>query len=207
MNEQSPFESSAPLPSNAAGGSVNLSKSEAPPGAPATGNDVDANADSTGAAPNPVLALVAARNSGANWFFWIVGLSVINTLIALTGNEWGFSLGLGSTLLSDGLAQEAITEGSASSVRFIALGVDLLIFAFYAMCGIKAMRGATWAFWLGLVFFALDTLLMLAVKEWLGVALHAWALISMWSGLSANQKLKRLQMAQQLAGAPTPWSG
>ena len=228
MNEQSPFQSApanaslngAPasaLPSSA----VNLSKAAAPIAAPdgtltasATSGSAVAPASSpaTGAAPaenemSEVESLVAMRGKGASWFFWIVGLSIINTIIASFGSDSGFSLGLATTLLSDGLASESIKEGSAGSARFIALFFDLLVFAFYAFCGVKAMRGASWAFVLGLVFFALDTLIMLAVQEWLGVALHVWAIISLWSGLSANNKLKKIQLAQAQAAAPNPWSG
>ena len=218
MNEQSPFQSSEPAmaqPSTAAA-PVNLSKPTAPLAAPdgtlATPDAAAAPASATGEAPDgeavsAVDALIGARAKGASWFFWIVGLSIINTIIASFGSDSGFSLGLASTLLSDGLASESIKEGGAGSARFIALFFDLIVFAFYAMCGIKSMQGASWAFVLGLIFFALDTLMMLAVQEWLGVALHVWALISIWAGLSANNKLKKLQREQSAAAAPNPWSG
>lgn len=34
-------------------------------------------------------------NSGAGWFFWIAGLSVVNSAISLLGGGWSFVLGLG----------------------------------------------------------------------------------------------------------------
>ena len=148
-------------------------------------------------------SLISARNSGANWFFWIVGLSVLNTLISLTGTEWGFSLGAAATQIADVFAGE-----SGSFVgRVFALGFDVLVFGFYVMCGVQAMRGATWAFVLGLVVFALDTLLMAVAQEWIGLALHAWAMFSIFTGLMANNNLKKWQAAQVAANAPHPWSG
>jgi hypothetical protein len=36
---------------------------------------------------------------GANWFFWIAALSLVNSIISLYGGGWGFSIGLGFTQL------------------------------------------------------------------------------------------------------------
>ena len=89
-----------------------------------------------------------------------------------------------------------------------ALGFDVLVFGFYALCGIQAMRGATWAFVLGLIFFALDTLLMLVTQQWIGLLLHGWAIFSISTGLIANTNLKKLQIAGAGANvASNPWSG
>ncbi len=166
----------------------------AAPGAPSTGESVPL--------PSQADELIGARNSGANWFFWIVGLSVINTLISLTGTDWGFSLGVAATQVADFLAY----DGKSALGRVFALGFDVLVFGFYAFCGIQAMRGATWAFVLGLVFFALDTLLMLLMQQWIGLLLHGWAIFSIFTGLIANTNLKKLQLAQA-NDAPNPWSG
>ena len=170
----------------------------AAPGAPSAGE----------AAPLPHQAaeLMAARNSGANWFFWIVGLSIINTLISLTGTDWGFSLGVAATQVADYLAY----DGKSALGRVFALGFDVLVFGFYALCGVQAMRGATWAFVLGLIFFALDTLLMLFMQQWIGLLLHGWAIFSIFTGLIANTNLRKMQLAgagAQANAAHNPWSG
>ena len=151
--------------------------------------------------PSQAGELISARNSGANWFFWIVGLSIINTLISLTGTDWGFSLGVAATQIADYFA----FEGQSTMGRIFALGFDVLVFGFYALCGVQAMRGATWAFVLGLIFFALDTLLMLLMQQWIGLLLHGWAIFSIFTGLIANTNLRKLQLAPPSA-APNPWS-
>src|SRR4051794_33834386 len=46
-------------------------------------------------AGNP--ALEKQIKSGADWFFWIAGLSLVNSFVALSGKGWGFILGLGIT--------------------------------------------------------------------------------------------------------------
>ena len=40
-------------------------------------------------------ALVAQQRSGAQWFFWIAALSLVNSVIAIAGQEWRFIIGLG----------------------------------------------------------------------------------------------------------------
>src|SRR5438270_4545311 len=42
--------------------------------------------------------------SGANWFYWIAGLSLLNTIIFMAGSDWHFVAGLGITQLIDAFA-------------------------------------------------------------------------------------------------------
>src|SRR5688572_28411552 len=42
--------------------------------------------------------------SGASWFYWIAGLSIINSIAALSGAGWGFIVGLGVTQIVDEFA-------------------------------------------------------------------------------------------------------
>ena len=46
-------------------------------------------------------ATEALLKSGASWFYWIAGLSLINSFIALSGSDYGFILGLGITRIID----------------------------------------------------------------------------------------------------------
>src|SRR5207253_1864194 len=51
----------------------------------------------TGATGEERKTLERQRRNGAQWFYWIAGLSLINAAIALAGQEWRFILGLGVT--------------------------------------------------------------------------------------------------------------
>ena len=44
--------------------------------------------------------------SGADWFFWIAGLSIINSIILLAGGQWSFIVGLGITQIIDTIGLE-----------------------------------------------------------------------------------------------------
>jgi hypothetical protein len=41
--------------------------------------------------------------SAARWFWWIVALSIINTILLHSGSETSFVMGLGFTLVADAL--------------------------------------------------------------------------------------------------------
>jgi len=42
--------------------------------------------------------------SGANWFYWVAGLSLINTIMIFAGAKWGFAIGLAITQIIDVVA-------------------------------------------------------------------------------------------------------
>ena len=69
--------------------------------------------------------------SGANWFIWIAGLSLVNSVLFVAGSDWAFFLGLGATQFSDAFGKEIIT-GTAGEV--VALVVDVVIAAIFVHC-------------------------------------------------------------------------
>ena len=138
------------------------------------------------------------RNKGASWFYWIVGLTLINTIILQSGWDFNFWLGATVSVFADAFAA---ASGSASA-RILSLGFDVIVIGFYAMCGVMSYRGASWAFILGLVFFALDTILLVLLLQPIGILIHGWALYCIFSGLMANNNLQRLQREKAITGFP-----
>ncbi len=138
-----------------------------------------------------VVQLALARNSGAKWFYWIAALSLINSLLMSFGADFSFGLGLGSTLLVDAVAKDLITKqpSLASGARLMEVVLDFLIIGCFALFGSQALRGKKWAFICGGLLLALDTLLVLISTLWFSVAIHIWALIAIYAGYTANQKI------------------
>ena len=100
------------------------------------------------------LRLERQLKSGANWFFWIAALSLINSLISVVGGDWNFILGLGVTQVIDVIAAVIAEEASsdvATVVRAIALFIDLGVLAAFVVLGIFARRGNKWFFIFGMV--------------------------------------------------------
>lgn len=145
--------------------------------------------------PGSMQYAVAERQTqqGGSWFFWIAGFSIVNSLIALSGQQIHFVIGLGTTELFDSLSSHGgiLPKGAA-------LALDILAAGFYVLYGFFARKGAKWAFLTGMVFYTLDGLLLLALKDWLSVAFHAYALYRIFQGFQGAQALSLLR-AQQAA--------
>lgn len=140
--------------------------------------------------------------SGANWFFWIAALSIVNSAILLAGSEWGFVIGLAITQLFDGIAhaiaQEAPDAGTV--VKLVAFGLDLIAAGIFVGFGVLARMRHTWAFVVGMVLYAMDGLLFLLLGDLLSTAFHGFALYCMWNGMKALGALK--QLAAEAAPPP-----
>jgi hypothetical protein len=122
--------------------------------------------------------------TGGAWFYWIAGLSMINSVIVLTGSNWGFVLGLTMTQVIDYVCRGIATEFGWGA-KIFALVLDLAIAGFFVALGVLARRRRTWPFVVGLVLYGIDTLLALFTGIWLGVLWHAWALTCIVIGLRA----------------------
>ena len=150
--------------------------------------------------PGAMQQAVAAKQtqSGGDWFFWIAGFSVVNSVLAQANASIHFVIGLGST--------EVIDSGALGLPKGAAIALDLLAAAFYVLYGFFARKGARWAFIVGAVFYLLDGLLLLTFKDWLAVAFHAYALYRIFQGFQAAQQLAflRKQSAGFAAGGYVP---
>lgn len=134
--------------------------------------------------------------NGANWFYWVAGLSIINTVIALLGKDWVMLFGLGATMIFDSLIREVGTKAA-----IIGLPINLFIACVYVLFGYCASQRMRWAFITGSLFYVLDALLMMGAGYWIGVLFHAWVLFGIRRGMNADTTARRLeaQLLQQTA--------
>jgi hypothetical protein len=149
--------------------------------------------------PGDVAAAEFAKNTrafrnGANWFYWIAGLSIVNSLVSLAQGTLGFIVGLGVTQVVDAIARAILAENTeaAGMVRIIALGASVFFAGFFALFGWLANRGQGWALLVGMVLYLLDGLLFVLVQDWLSLAFHGFALYCMFQGYTALRRLKAL---------------
>ena len=126
--------------------------------------------------------------SGGSWFFWIAGLSLINSIAVFSGSEYGFIVGLSITQILDHLLQ-----GAGGNARVIALVLDVIAAGVFVLFGVFACKRHVWAFIVGMVFYAGDTLLTMVLGLWLGVAFHAWVLFSLFIGVKAAMQANKLE--------------
>ena len=130
-------------------------------------------------------AAAARLKSGASWFYWIAGLSLINSIAALAGQGWRFFFGLGITQLFDVIANEF-----GSSGKMIALLLELAVAGTFVLFGVFANQRHLWAFIVGMVLFALDGVLFVIARDWVGVGFHAFALYCLFRGVQACRQLR-----------------
>jgi len=145
------------------------------------------------------LALEHRMKSGGGWFYWIAGLSIINSIIILSGSNWHFLAGLGIT---DIISVFAMKAGSAGTI--IAIALDAIVAAVFIMFGAFATKRQTWAFAVGMTFYGLDALLLVPLQMWLGVAFHAFVLFQIFKGMQASNELKELEANMPVTIVATP---
>jgi hypothetical protein len=138
------------------------------------------------------LKIATQFKSGASWFFWIAGLSLINSIILLAGGQWNFIVGLGITQIIDSIGVK-IAEQSGFIGNIVAFIFDILVAGIFILFGVLARKGYNEAFIVGMVLYALDGLLFLLVKDYLGLGFHVFALFFIYSGFKANKLLKSME--------------
>jgi hypothetical protein len=135
------------------------------------------------------LAAAVAVKRGANWFYWIAGLSLVNTIVAITGGNFHFVLGLGIT--------EAFRSPQARMVGYF---IDMLVLGFFLMCGYMAGKFHKWAFVMGMGFYALDAALTAMAQDWISFAFHVYAIVCIWRGFSQVNAAKENAQVAVLSG-------
>ncbi len=168
-------------------------------------NDVtmpDAEHDETGALQDEAGAqqveielAVEQLRRGGNWFYWLAGLSMVNSLVAVFGGEWRLLFGLGITQFVDGFGLAFIAEepGSTTIIRSVVFVINLSIACAVASFGLLANKARSWVFMLGMVIYVVDALLLVLIADWLSVAFHVWVLFALFGGLKASLLINKMR--------------
>jgi hypothetical protein len=152
--------------------------------------------------PDPDWAVRAKR--GANWFYWIAGLSVVNSVLFTAGANVHFLAGLGITEIVDALFDGVIAGGASPAFRAFAILFDLVFVIGFALCGYFANKFSRTVFIIGIVAYALDALIVLALGAFAMLAFHAFALYSLIVGFLACRKIKAYKPAKPALPDPAP---
>jgi hypothetical protein len=134
--------------------------------------------------------------SGANWFYWIGGLSVLNSLIFIFGGGLSFVVGLGITQLVDVLASiisESAQTDAASLIRTIGLVINIGIALGYVAFGILASRKQRGAIITGMIFYALDAVILFVFGDYISTLFHLLVLPGLYNGLKGCKQLADLE--------------
>lgn len=156
--------------------------------------DVEESADAE------ILNLEKQTETGANWFFWIAGLSLFNSILFLANIQWAFFFGLGITQVID-LIVLGLGENTGYVARIVAFGLDVIVASVFVLFGFLSRKRYHWAFIAGMILYALDASLFLLVKDFFSVAFHALALYGIFCGFKASRTLRiKLQSRTLIPG-------
>ena len=142
--------------------------------------------------PDPIK--VAAMRRGANWFYWIAGLSAVNSLIFALGGKVSFIIGLCYTQIVDAFSDAAVASGGPTFLRALAMVFNIAIVGFFALVGYYANRSFKTAFMIGIAVYSIDALLWLLYGGYLEIAFHIYALFFIIRGFLACRELSRTPM-------------
>ena len=120
--------------------------------------------------------------SGARWFWWIAGLSLVNVVMFYSGSNTNFVIGLAMTAL--------VTVAFAGNLP-VAIGLAGFTIAFYVVVGLYAQRNKLWAFYLGLAVYVLDALIYVYLQDWMSVGFHGLAAFFIFKGVARARELGR----------------
>lgn len=118
-----------------------------------------------------------AVKKSANWFYWIAGLSLLNSMSILMDSNFGFSFGLGFTQLFDGFL-----IGISGGYNVWSLIPSIVFSAIFVLIGYYANNYSKVAFIVGMAIYSIDTILFLMVPDYLSIGLHVFALIMIYNG-------------------------
>jgi hypothetical protein len=147
------------------------------------------------------LRLEGRAKNGASWFYWIAGLSILNSIILIAGGTFTFIFGLAFTQVIDVLA--ALIESdlgleSPGMISFLGFGFDIAVAGAFAAIGYLSRKRNRGVYIFGCVLFAADALVSLFFRDWLGALFHIFVLLGLWGGLKAMRALAPVE-----AGAAT----
>ena len=117
--------------------------------------------------------------SGANWFYWIAGMSILNEIFLQIQSGWSFAIGLGITQLLNAIFRNGVGSIIAT----------VILSGLFVLFGKMAHQGRRWAFITGIIIYSLDGILFIIVKDYVGLGLHVFALFYVYRGLRAYNNL------------------
>ncbi len=145
-----------------------------------------------------IVTLTRRAKIGADNFYWIAGLSIVNSFISAFGGSLTFVIGLGITQSVDAFVYLFTKEVSNATLLFKGIGLvlSILICGVFALFGFFSGKTHRWVFITGIALYAFDSVLMLVFQNWIGFFFHLYFLWGLWNGLRALNQLQEFNATQ-----------
>lgn len=158
---------------------------------------------------NTILRADMVYRSGSRWFFWIAGLSMLNSIVFRMEGSITFLGSLGVTQIIDIMSRIYVEEGIFENANMVSGFSILVIFFFSALFvifGLLTRKKKQWAFLVGTILYVIDALILVLIQDYINAAFHGYILFSLFRGWKAIQDLRN---AKELSDfdPPPPSSG
>ena len=131
--------------------------------------------------------LLKRIKGGISWFYWFIGLSILQTALQtglpFFGIEMPFSLGLGLTFV---LIPSVYELTNSLALTLILNALPIAILAIVAHLARKSL--AAYAF--GIALMIADLGVYIAIPDWIGIGIHTLALLFFVRGFLALREVK-----------------
>lgn len=136
----------------------------------------------------------AQLKSGANWFYWIAGLSLINSAIFIFGGNVNFIAGLAYTQLIDAIFDASVSQGAPSGILAVAAVIDLVVVVVFALIGYFSNKAINAVFIGGMLIYAVDGVIWLLLGSLFAAGFHVFALVMIFRGFMASREINRINV-------------
>ena len=127
--------------------------------------------------------------SSGTWFWWIAGLSAVNSIAVMLKLQYSMLLGLGIGQIIDAIFLSMSADPSMLARGFhIALSASVA--GIFVTLGYYARRFSSKAFVIGIILYALDALIFVFTGDWVAVGFHGFVLFMLWGGFSVLSALQ-----------------
>lgn len=143
-------------------------------------------------------------NRSTSWFYWIGGLSILNSIILAFDGGFNFVIGLGITQIVDGFAWGMVQEGAPETVRYVALAISICVSIVFALFGLAGSKRILSVYIFGMVLYALDGLIFLAFQDWFPFGFHVFALFGLFKAIGNVKLYRELEANPPTTSETTP---
>ncbi|GAA0182104.1 hypothetical protein SH2C18_45380 [Clostridium sediminicola] len=138
------------------------------------------------------LRLERQFKNSMGWFFWIAGLSLINSICFLFDLGFNFVIGLGITQIVDLFSYE-FSYYYGNTALIVGIIINIILIGIFIVFGKLANNGKKWAIILGMIVLGLDTLVFIYIQDFISIGFHIWVLYSIYKGIGALKKLESME--------------
>lgn len=151
--------------------------------------------------------VIRRAQKACGWFAAIAVFSLINSLLIFFKSRISFLIGLGITMVIDGLIavlhQHTIGSAFATAVAtVIGFVINLGLIGVFVLIWFLSRRGSRSAYIIGMVLYLLDALLFWLFGDWFGLVFHAFFLYALAGGYAFIKA--RAQAEILLSATPPP---